>query len=275
MEQDSFLSGRDYLVALSHRYEGKWDPIYNDIRNRATEDVSAYFPTEEELKGWTPVTILDEDKYPRKLRSAVAKPPFVIYAKGDLGHLAATEDALLIISPRAYSHYSAASAMVMAARDKKIPAVILWNDPDAEMAGNGYALEALRAYQWSKVPFIVVIPPLCRDPEAIANEVAATGGLAIMEAFPGSERRSDPMACRIGTGLAKAALVLGGTALPNAASWAALLALNAGLDVGALAWPALSSNGKLCHDLIRDGALCVSDPEDLLTLLGKGDDENA
>ena len=275
MENISTLSGSDCLIALSRLYGGKWDPICHDIRERKTKDLSAHLPTDEDLKGWTPITILDLERYPQKLRDAVAKPPFVLYAKGNVGHLAAADEALLVISPRSYSHYSAAYAMMRVARDEKIPAVILWNDPDPEMANNGYALEALRAYQWSKVPFVVVVPPSCRDPEALANEVASTGGLAIMEAFPGSEARMDPIASRIGAGLAKAALVLGGGASPSGASMAVGFALSAGLDVGALAWPAFSENGKLCHELIRDGALCVSEPQDLLTLLGKGDDEKA
>ena len=83
------------------------------------------------------------------------------------------------------------------------------------------------------------------------------------------------MAARIGTGLAKAAIVLGGKSSPTGASMAVSLALCVGMDVGALAWPAFSENGKLCHQLIRDGALCVSEPQDLLTLLGKSDDEKA
>jgi len=269
------LSGRDFLLALSHRHGGKWDLIYNDIRSKTADNLSAYFPTESDLKGWSTLTILDGDAYPQKLCDSAIKPPFVLYFKGNLHHLDAAKDALLFISPRAYTYYSAAGAMMAAARDAKIPAVILWNDPDTEMMGNGFALDALRAYQWSKVPFIVVIRPSCKDPEALANEVAATGGLAIMEAFPGSERRTDPMAGRIGVGLAKSALVIAGSTSSSGVMTETALALNAGMDVGALAWPAFSREGQLCHDLIREGALCVSDTQDLLTLVGKGDDEKA
>ena len=272
----NILEPRDVLVALSHRHENKWDAIFAELRGKNTEGLDASYPTGEELKGWAPITILDKDVYPQKLRDAVAKPPFVLYAKGDLHVFDRVPEALLIVSPREYTHNSSVAAMLQLIAKAGIPGTILWNDPDEEAAGNGYALEALRAYQWAKTPFAVVIGPSCKDPEKVADEVAATGGLAVMESFPGSKRRPDPTFCRIGVGLSKATLVLGGAAKSGSiAAMAVAFALNAGSDVGALSWGALSPNGRFCNELIREGALCVSELEDVQRLLGREPEENA
>ena len=103
----------------------------------------------------------------------------------------------------------------------------------------------------------------------LGDEITASGGLALCEAFPGSDRRVDPSFGRIGAHLAKAALVLGGEPHSSAVMETSF-ALNAGIDVGALAWGALNPSGKFCQELVREGAELIASVEHAAALLGRG-----
>lgn len=262
MAQEKRALGAEILLRLSHKHDGKWDKIIADVRSKAAIDLSQ--PAGYDLFGWEPVTILDEG-YPEKLKNAI-QPPFVLFAKGDLSIL--SQDLLLLICPSRYTFESRVGAMLGLMRDERLPVIIDWHDPDASAAGNGTALEALRAYQNSGVPFAVVIPASAKDRETLGDEIAASGGLALCEAFPGCDRRPDPAFGRIGAHLAKAALVLGGE--PNSpAAMETTFALSAGIDVGALAWGALNPSGRFCQELVRNGAELIASVEHAKALLGR------
>lgn len=263
MEKD-LITPRQALIRLAKRHQNAWGRVYADMKNRNYAfDVED--PTPEELRGWEPIAILD-DAYPQNLRQHGTRPPFVLFAKGNMANL--VPGALLIISPKRYSFECKISAFIQLIVQAKVPAVILWRDPDRDMANNGFALEALRAYQNSGVPFTVLLPEDTEDIDKLANEIAASGGLALTEHYPGAPRKSDSVCARIGAALSKAALVLAGSN-GSAACIDAAFALNAGIDVGALPWAPLTPAGELCNAMIRDGAACVSCVDDVLDLLGR------
>lgn len=254
-------TGRSILISLSRRNGGRWEGIMDDIRaKRQDVDPSSF-------GGWTPITILDDD-YPEGLNN-VPCPPFVIYCKGSLSNI--VPNMLLLISPLRYEAGTGAEEAIAVAKDAKAPVVINWKHPDEKAGGNGLAEAALRAYSGSGIPFIVVFSPAARDMDLWADKVAEGGGLAITEKFPGSQRRADPSSGRIGPAFAKAALVLGGKS-GSASAIEAAYALNSGLDIGALSWPASSSSpgGELCNSLIEEGAAIVASGKDVLSLAGIG-----
>lgn len=261
---NEFVSGRQILIRLAKKDGNDWSRMCADIKFKA-DVLNIEDPTPEELGGWEPITVLDEN-YPERLWKGASRPPLVFFAKGDMANL--VPDALMIISPKSYAFESKISAFVLFIAQAKIPAVIVWHNPDHSMADNGFALEALHAYQNSGVPFVVILPQDTRDIDALADEIAASGGLALTERYPGAPARPDVASARIGAGISKAALVLAGGER-SAAGIDAAFALNAGIDVGALPWPPLTPAGEICNSLIRDGAACVSRIEDVQDLLGR------
>lgn len=266
MENENYVTAHECLVKLAKKHAAQfnpWEAIYRDMRSSSSSIEGIDMPTAAELKGWKPITILDPE-YPGNLRLNGVKPPFVLFAKGDMGNL--VDGALLILSPYRYAYESKIEALFQQFRDAKIPVVIAWQNPDNSAAFNGFAQAALRAYQNSGVPFTVIFPASARNRDALADQVAASGGLALTEAYPGSPRRTDPVVGRIGPYISKAALVVGGEKSTSVAMHVAY-ALNAGLDVGAIPWPPLTPAGELCHSMIRDGAALVASVEDALDLL--------
>lgn len=263
MEKD-LITPRQALIRLAKKNRNAWGTVYADMKNGnyayAVED-----PTPEELRGWEPITILD-DTYPNNLRQHGTRPPFVLFAKGDMANL--VPGALMIISPKRYTFEGKIGAFLQLIVQARIPAVILWHNPDRNAANNGFALDALRAYQGSGVPFAVILPDDTEDIDAIADGIAASGGLALTEHYPGTPRRLGDPCSRIGASLSKAALVLAGDKGSRAGVDAAF-ALNAGLDVGAIPWLPLTPMGELCNSLIREGAACVTCVEDVKELLGE------
>lgn len=263
MSQET-LTGRQALIRVVKKNENDWTRVFADLKSRT--DVSGVEdPAPAELRGWEPITLLD-DAYPQNVRQNCPRPPFVLFAKGNMANL--VPGALLIISPKRYSFESRIEAFLRLIAQAKVPAVILWRNPDRDMANNGFALEALRAYKNSGVPFTVLLPEDAEDIDALADGIAASGGLALTERYPGAPRKTDAVCARIGATLSKAALVLAGSNGSTAGIDAAY-ALNAGIDVGAIPWTPLTPAGEYCNSLIRDGAACVSRVEDVLELLGR------
>lgn len=261
---NEILTGRQALIRIVKKHENDWARVFADLKAKA--DISGIEdPTPAELRGWEPITVLD-DAYPKNVLKSCVRTPFVLFAKGNMANL--VPDALLIISPKRYSFECKISAFIQLIVQAKVLAVILWRNPDRDMANNGFALEALRAYQNSGVPFTVLLPEDTEDIDKLANEIAASGGLALTERYPGAPAKPDSYCARIGSAISKAALVLAGDKTSRAAVDAAF-ALNAGLDVGALPWAPLTPAGELCNSMIRDGAACVSCVDDVLDLLGR------
>lgn len=257
------LTGRQALIRVAKKNENDWTRICVDLKSKI--DVSGIEdPTPTELGGWEPITILD-DAYSQNVRQNCTRPPFVLFAKGNMANL--VPGALLIISPKRYAFESRVSAFVQRIAQAKVPAVIIWRNPDHDKADNGFALDALRAYQHSGVPFTVILPEDMEDIDALADEITASGGLALTEHYPGTHKKVDSLCSRIGSALSKAALILAGSER-SVAGIDAALALNAGIDVGAIPWPPLTPAGELCNSLIKNGAACVSCIEDVLDLLG-------
>lgn len=253
------LTAREILIHFAKELNNNWGAIYAALKEKKTVPDAA----PETPNDWTTITLVD-DNYPERLKQGY-RQPFVLFTKGNMANL--VDGMLSIIAPKHYISTPEARIMIettiKAIRDKKIPVVIQWKD-DADSA-NSYSFDVLHAYENSGIPFVAVIGENVKDPELIAERVAASGGLAITERYPGSNEGILP-AGRITPHLAKAALVLAGENHSDAARDISF-ALQAGIDIGALSWPAFSEGGKLCSSVIREGAEIISDADDILDLL--------
>lgn len=68
------MTARERLIALHIKYEGDWDAIYENIRDKNIPDDLEKCVEDVDLDMYC--TILDED-YPQRLKQRF-KPPFVI-----------------------------------------------------------------------------------------------------------------------------------------------------------------------------------------------------
>ena len=269
------MNGKDALMIIVKNEKADWRSVYSKIKERPIlTDGEA--PTPAELGGWTPITILDPE-YPEFLSKKAQMPPFVLFVKGDASILKLPKLQLVASSDRGGE--SKVSALIHGLVAEKVPVSVFWK-PNAD--GDDYGSEAVRAYEGSGVPFAVVIPgrtePEARD--AIADRVAAAGGVAVTEAYPGTvlpepDRLSYP---RVGIGIASGTLVLNGgygsdSVAEKSAVVEATLACATHRDVGAVPYPPFSPTGSLCNELIRSGALLIDTADEAKALLETGAEE--
>ena len=73
-------SARDIIIALSNKYHGDWNSIYNAICKHEVLEAPEAWCAESKM---TKQSILTDADYPEALKH-VNKPPFVLYYRGDL-----------------------------------------------------------------------------------------------------------------------------------------------------------------------------------------------
>lgn len=255
----SKLTAREILIRFAKQYNNNWEATFEAIKEKkpVPDDVPDNFGD------WTPITLLDNN-YPERFKQGV-KPPFVFFTKGKMENLA--DNMLLLIAPKNCSEYNGIDRMFTELRNNKVPVVVHWKNRGVIHNGVNYAREAIRAYAHSEVPFVVILDADTENLETVANQVVFVGGLAITERCPRSGEAAGVLpAARLTPLLAKAALLLGGRCQDDA-ELDLNYALNAGIDIGALTWPAFLLDGKLCARAVQEGATLVADEKDVLDLL--------
>ena len=255
------LTGRSALIRLSRQYGGKWAEVYRGIKDKDPGVLSVQDPTPEELHGWIPITLLD-DGYPQRLKES-NKPPFVVYCKGDLSLLAA--QSLLYVCenrPGNNQHPAVDNLIWDIAREGIVP-IVCWRP----IKGGGQLATVLAAHETNGKPLIVLIPASAKDPDKLGDRIAAFGGLAIRESFPGSERELRVEEDRIAAALCSACLVVGGDKGANPTTLLSY-ALYAGKDAGAVAYAMGDPDGYLPTLAAKEGALLVDSMSDVRDLLG-------
>ena len=97
------ITGKEILLALSYKYNGDWDKIYDAIKRK--EKIDDDF-LENALKSINSnyVTIVD-DEYPTVLKD-IYKPPFVLYYHGNINLIYNTEQVLAVVGSRKCTQYS-------------------------------------------------------------------------------------------------------------------------------------------------------------------------
>lgn len=208
----------------------------------------------------------DGADYPALL-AALETPPPILTVRGDAGLL------------------SRPSIAMVGARNASAAAVKLSRDFATALAGHGYvvmsglargidaaahrgALSGM-AQGGGTVGVIASGIDIAYPPEnAALQEQVANEGLLIAEMPPGTEplARHFPHRNRIIAGLATGTLVV--EAAPRSGSLiTARLAAEAGREVMAIPGSPLDSRSQGCNQLIREGAILVQSPEDVIELL--------
>lgn len=268
-EKNNPINPHDLLLRLALAYDGDWDAMHRAIKEK-DPNISEYpDPTPEDMRGWKPITIMDPD-YPAGLRNGCPKPPFVIWAKGPISAL--SRESLLIIGQLTDgAARPAISAFIDDLGRSGLPAMILWREQS--WGKPSHARMVLEAYERARTPVSAFLPASAADPDAIADRVVATGGVAVTEKCPWAERHLDPGAARIPASICGAALVLGGeshgaSAGASAADAAIAVSLVKNANVGALAREVGDPEGALCRMLIKEGAALIDRVDDLEDLRG-------
>lgn len=202
----------------------------------------------------------DSPEYPALLRELESAPPILTYR----GNVAlAPKPCVAMVGPR-----NASAAAVKLARDF---AMALAEEGLVVVSGLARGIDGA-AHKGSLPATIGVIASgieIAYPPEhAELQEQIASQGLLIAEQPPGTEPRGShfPSRNRIIAGLAAGTLVV--EAAPKSGSLiTARLAGEAGREVMAIPGSPLDSRSQGCNQLIRDGAVLVQSPEDVVELL--------
>ncbi|MBS7670407.1 DNA-processing protein DprA [Croceicoccus gelatinilyticus] len=204
----------------------------------------------------------DDTAYPALLREAPSAPPIVTY-RGDVALLA--EPAVAIVGARNASAAALKLALQFGealADAGKLVVSGLARGIDGAAHEGALSTGATAAVIAGGID--VVYPPQHADlQERIANE-----GVLIAEQPPGTEpqARHFPSRNRIIAGLASGTLVV--EAAPKSGSLiTARLAGEAGREVMAIPGNPLDGRARGCNQLIRDGAVLVQTPDDVIELI--------
>jgi DNA processing protein len=208
-----------------------------------------------------------DNEFPARLRS-IPDPPPVLFTRGDLGLL--DRPAVAIVGSRNHTRYGAEVAADLAHIAVRAGAVVvsgmaLGLDAVAHLAaldGGGTTIGVLGS------AVDVVYPAANRK----LFERVRESGLLVSELPPGSRPHpgSFPRRNRLISGLAQALVVV--EAKEGSGTLITVnCALEQGRDVLAVPGPITSPTSRGTNRLLRDGAIPILDPEDLLRALGIGE----
>ena len=93
---------RDLLIALSYRYNGEWEKMYDAIIKKENVSEEDVLLAKQSINSQA-LTLLDKE-YPANLMRA-NRPPFVLYYYGDISLLAKFDRALGVVGNREFSEY--------------------------------------------------------------------------------------------------------------------------------------------------------------------------
>lgn len=237
----------------------------------ALRSVKADIERDREWAQVTGNTLLtyDSENYPQRLRETDC-PPLVLYVRGDLGAVNALQ--LAIVGSRSASDYGKRNAYWMAhdlcaAGLTICSGMALGIDASAHRGALAATIEKRTAATVAVLGTGIDRVYPARH-KALMEEIAAVG--AVVSEFPLGTRayaHNFPRRNRLISGLSAGVLVVE-AALKSGSLITARIALEQNRDVYAL--PSLLSNpqGRGCHALIKQGAMLVDEPADILQEFG-------
>lgn len=254
---------REILIGFAVKYKGDWEKIHDALKNRE------HFTTNRELEAFAStikskaVTIVDPE-YPQALKQCL-RPPYVLFYYGNISLVGDDRRCVSYVGSRDSSLYGEKMANVLA----------------SEIARNGY----------------IVVSGMAKGIDAIATEAAldeGDGAVAVLGSgidvpYPStnihlykrlkkegliiSEYPNDtppkkdhfPLRNRIVAALSKATIV--GEASKRSGTLITVgYALDMGRDVACV--PYRMDENSACNFLIKEGAMIITSPPDLMELLG-------
>ncbi len=96
------IKGRDLLIYYAVKFEGDWNEIYNAMKVRLKPDPEELEAVLKSVKANT-LTVLDED-YPKRFEFMTC-PPFVLFYYGDISLIADDKNSLAVIGSRNNTDY--------------------------------------------------------------------------------------------------------------------------------------------------------------------------
>lgn len=256
------ITARTKVIAMSIKYSGNWNKIYNAIVHREEiEDV--YVEQAENLKCGA-ITLVDSD-YPEQLKH-VKDPPIVLYYYGDKSLLINYRNNISVVGSRQHSEYG-----------EKVTREIV-----GDLARRGYTIVSGLAIGIDTIAHqtaidnggktIAVLPggiDYCY-PQSHKKiyEIIKKDHLLVSE-IPGDvapEPMSFPIRNRIIAGLSKTLLVTEAHPLSGSLI-TVLLALEGNSDVMCVPYPA--GENSECNRIIQNGAYLVENADDVVNQMSK------
>ena len=239
------IKPREAIARLAIKYNGDWNKIYDAVRSKDFASDECYAPTCDY------VTILDPE-YPAKFRDSCAKPPFVLFYKGDLSLIQDDKKCVSFVGGRTASEMSARQIAKIA----------------KALSDDGYAIIAGSADGTAKVALENASRPVCvlacgfdnpypKKNARLLDDIAERG-LLISEYPPHveAEAKNFPMKSRIVVGLSSVTAV-GEANKHSGTAVAVAFALEFGKDVGVILPYADCGNESFNDELIENGAMPI------------------
>ncbi len=256
------MSGRDIILELVLKHEGRWDDIYSAIKNKKRPEGDLVKEYKE--KGGTDfVTILDKN-YPNEFKYA-NKPPFLFFYRGDLSLLDEEKRTVSFVGSREASKYglemtkkivkglveSGITICTGLARGIDAMAAKTALDMGGKVIcvlGNGidfcYPSSSVDLYERAcKLGLVISEYPLNTPPNK--------------ENFPARNR----MVAALGSGV-----VVGEASKRSGTLITTAFALSLNKEVGCVPYPADANSG--CNMLIKEGAYMIENADDVLLMIG-------
>ncbi len=248
------------LLGIAYYYDGNWDKIYEAVHTNNNPLPRSNINDEiiENLKAFT---ILEEDKYPCRLKN-VDKPPFAIFYKGDIS-LLKRDHILAVVGSRENSEYGKECCNNLLKKLKEDTVIVSGLakgiDTYAHTAAlkNGYKTIAVLGSGIDNI-----YPQNNRD---LVDKIVENGGLVISE-YPGlvePEKENFLARNRIIAGLCTGLLLVESYGRSGAYN-TCLNALNYGKGIGCI--PSHIGKNSNCNKLIKEGALLVETSSDVDSL---------
>lgn len=210
------------------------------------------------------VIVPSDERFPRLL-TEIPDPPSVLFVRGEIRKIDAL--GIAIVGTRGASQYGRSQAERMARSLARAGLVVVSGlARGIDAAAHHGALEAEgRSIAVLSNGVAEIYPP---QNEELGQRIAKQGAL-VSEMPPGTKPKKGmfPQRNRLISGLTLGTIVIE-AAERSGALITARLAGEHGREVFALPGLVTSPNSRGCHKLIRDGAILIQDPEDVLDALG-------
>ncbi len=255
------VSTKEVLGALSFKYDGDWEKVYNALKNKI-------FLSDEEVQNYrnkisTDYIFVTSKDYPRSFINELHCPPIVIYYKGDLSLLTERRNYnyIGIVGSREASNYGREGVREIVKGLPKESVIVSGLargiDREAHEAALDNGLKTI-AVLGSGIDYIFP-----KENAWLYKRIIDEGGLILSEYPCSTQPKPDQFVFRNRIVAAISDFLLIGEAYERSGSSTTVnYALQAGKNVGCIPYP--RGKNSLCNRLIKDGAALIESASDLL-----------
>lgn len=255
-KKPSAMTPRQCLIALSNKYDGDFDAIYNCVAQKKLEECTIDLLAKSRYS--KVVTLLDEE-YPEMLKKS-HKPPFVLYFAGNLKLISEEYKNRICVYTSRYTEENYLDKIISDIGQLPISVVIVTSNKSI----------ALGAIKTGHNVVLVLASGILETTPQIDEEtkrIVLTHGGLIITSYPDS-KTADIRSVLVKNNLMvniSTALLIGQAPELSSCSQFITTALNGGKDI--MAYPTKPENGTLNNRLIQDGAELVENANDIMNIL--------